>query len=240
MAFVHGKDTAVLFNATDLSTYLSSLSTARSQELADTTTFGASAKTFISGFGDGTITAEGYWDGTAAAVDAVFAASIADATGTPILTVSRNGMDAPGDIAELAQVKHTSYEISSGINDVTSVSAEFQATGAIRTGQVLHALEAETATASDSAVNGVAQTTTGAVAHLHVTAASAADTLDVIIEDSADGSTGWATIGTFTQATDETSERITIAGTVKQYTRASWTIAGTDPSFTFAVAIART
>ena len=239
MAFVHGKSTKVVFNGYDLSPYLNSVSAARSQELAETTTFSATAKTFLAGFGDATISAEGYWDGAAAAIDVLFNAAIASDT-AQTLTISRNAADAPGDAAELASCKQTSYEVSSGINDVTSISAEFQANGAVKSGQILHALEAETATGADSAVNGTAETTTGAVAHLHVTAASAADTLDVIIEDSANGTTGWATIGTFAQIAAIGSERITIAGTVKQYTRASWTIAGTEPSFTFLVAIART
>jgi hypothetical protein len=240
MAFAHGKSTRVLFNDTDLSPFLNACSVARSQELAETTTFGATAKTFLAGFGDGTISAEGYWDGAPDAVDEVFAAAIA-ADGTHALTIARSGLTAPGEVAELAAVKHTSYEVSAGISDVTSVSAEFQASGAVRTGTVLHALEAETATGNDTAVDGGAATTGGAVAHLHVTAASAGDTLDVIVEDSADGSTGWATIGTFTQVgAVPASERITIAGTVRRYTRASWTIGGGTPSYTFVVALART
>lgn len=238
MAFAHGKSTKVFYGSYDLSSYLNSVSLARTADQADTTTFGATYKTSIAGFTDGVISMEGFWDGTAGAIDALLAASLGSATNT-IMTISRNAADAVGDQAELVQVKSTSYEVSSSINDVTAISAEVQGDGAIGVGKILHAHEAETSTAAETSVDGGASTTTGGIAHLHVTAASAADTLDVIIEDSANDS-DWATIATFTQATAITNEAEVITGTIRRYVRASWTIAGTEPSFTFVVALART
>ncbi len=88
-------------------------------------------------------------------------------------------------------------------------------------------------------VDDAAATIDGAVAHLHVTAVSASDTILVTIEDSANSST-WATIGTFTLALAATSQRITIAGTIRRYVRCVWDVTGTGISIPFAVALART
>lgn len=65
-------------------------------------------------------------------------------------------------------------------------------------------------------------------------------TLDVKVQDSADGSTGWADLSgaTFTQVTDaaDSTEAITIdTDTAKAYIRIVGTIAGTTPSFSFGV-----
>lgn len=95
-----------------------------------------------------------------------------------------------------------------------------------------------------------AQTTTGAGAAvdlgardrllrqtLAVSAASGTSpTLDVRLEASADGVTGWQTFATFTRATAAAVEKIT-AIAPERFVRVAWSIGGTDtPSFTFAVA----
>ncbi len=76
-------------------------------------------------------------------------------------------------------------------------------------------------------------------AALHVVSASVADTLDVIIQSDADGNfgAGATTRITFAQVAAVGSQYATrVAGPITDaYWRASWTITGTDPSFTFAV-----
>jgi hypothetical protein len=72
-------------------------------------------------------------------------------------------------------------------------------------------------------------------AQLNVTAASGTTpTLDVVIEDTLDGST-WNTIGTFTQATTTTRQVINVTTPFSDTLRVRWTVGGTTPSFTFAV-----
>lgn len=75
-------------------------------------------------------------------------------------------------------------------------------------------------------------------AQLNVTAASGTTpTLNVLIEDSLDG-TNWNTVGTFAQKTAVSREVINVtAPFVNNYLRASWTIGGTTPSFTFDVLV---
>lgn len=71
---------------------------------------------------------------------------------------------------------------------------------------------------------------------LDVTAESgtASPTLDVIVETSPDGVNEWQTVGTFAQKTGVSSERNVFPG-CDRFVRAKWTIAGTNPSFTFSV-----
>ncbi len=106
---------------------------------------------------------------------------------------------------------------------------------------------ARTASANGSAVDLLGYVNPGVkdmLAYLNVGAVSGTTpTLDLKLQESDDGSTGWTDISgaVFTQATSATSETIK-AKVFKRYIRAVATIAGTAPSFTFAVvglAIAR-
>lgn len=70
---------------------------------------------------------------------------------------------------------------------------------------------------------------------LDVTAASGtAPTLDVIVETSPDGAANWQTVATFAQKTAVSSELNVFPG-CDRFVRAKWTIAGTNPSFTFSL-----
>lgn len=70
---------------------------------------------------------------------------------------------------------------------------------------------------------------------LSVTAASGTTpTLDVVIEDTLDG-TNWNAIGTFAQKAAAGREVINITVPFADQVRARWTIGGTTPSFTFAI-----
>ncbi len=75
------------------------------------------------------------------------------------------------------------------------------------------------------------------VVQLAVTAASGTTpTLNLVIEDTVDG-INWNTIATFAQmtATGAAAQRVTMPFT--DQIRATWTIGGTTPSFTFSVQI---
>jgi hypothetical protein len=71
---------------------------------------------------------------------------------------------------------------------------------------------------------------------LDVTAAAGVGpTLDVVVEDTLDG-TGWNVVGTFTQRTAVGRQVINLSTPFADRLRVRWTIAGTTPSFTFSVA----
>lgn len=72
-------------------------------------------------------------------------------------------------------------------------------------------------------------------AQLNVTAAAGVSpTLDVVIEDTLDG-TNWNIVGTFAQKGAVGREVINITTPFSDRLRVRWTIAGTTPSFSFSV-----
>lgn len=72
------------------------------------------------------------------------------------------------------------------------------------------------------------------IVQLNVTAASGTTpTLDVLVEHSID-KINWYTLGTFAEKVAAGTELLTLANAAK-FIRTSWTIGGTDPSFTFQV-----
>lgn len=67
---------------------------------------------------------------------------------------------------------------------------------------------------------------------LSITAAGGTTpTLNVKVQHSADGNT-WTDLASFTQATGASSQRKVLSG-CDRYVKATWTIGGTTPSFTF-------
>lgn len=99
---------------------------------------------------------------------------------------------------------------------------------------ILQASAAKTTTGNGAGLTGYAAAR-NLVIQLEVTAASGTlPTLDVVIQDTVDG-TNWFTIATFTQATTTTVAVQRVSTAFTDQLRASWTIAGTTPSFTFNV-----
>ncbi len=96
------------------------------------------------------------------------------------------------------------------------------------------ASEARTASGASSALAGLGPAESLRV-QLNVTAAAGTSpTLDVVIEDTLDG-TNYNTIGTFSQKTGPAREVMTITTPFSDRVRARWTMGGTTPSFTFSV-----
>lgn len=96
---------------------------------------------------------------------------------------------------------------------------------------------ARTTSGSSQALNGYGGASTLRV-QLSVTAATGvAPTLDVVVEDTLDG-TNWNTIGTFSQKTAASREVINITTVFADQLRVRWTIGGTTPSFTFSLVVA--
>ncbi len=103
--------------------------------------------------------------------------------------------------------------------------------------ETILASAARTATAAGSTRAGFGRADTLRV-QLEVTAKSGTSpTLDVIVEDTLDG-TNWNLLGTFAQLAIVGREVINITGPFSDNLRVSWTIGGTDtPTFTFNVVV---
>ena len=234
--FTHGKNAKVLANGYDLSAYFNKADFKASADVAETTTLGASAKTYIAGLEDATVSLDGYWSQEAGGSDPQLQAYL----GTTTIWTILMGGDTLGARGYGASTFDTTLEIGAEIGGAVTITAEAQST----TGQdgvvVLNPLSAKTTTGTGTQVDNTTSTANGGAAYLHVTAASGTTpSLTVKVQHSADGST-WADLATHTAVTAANqSERIAFSGTVNRYLRASWTISGTSPSFTFHLSAAR-
>lgn len=233
MAFKHGKDTEIWLNGSDVSSFFNSADFSVDVDTAETTTFKNDWKTHLVGQSGASVDTGGLYDPTFTNVSS----TLNVATGA-VLSVLPAGGAAVGDNARLVSVLSTSFKESSPVGDVVAFQWSVLASGPVAFGKVLKPLASVTLDGNGTSVDNGAQTTAGAVAHLHVTSVSAADSIIVYIEDSADN-TAWATIGTFASKTAAGAERISIAGTVRRYVRARWDVTGTAVDITFSAALAR-
>jgi len=116
----------------DISSYVNEVSFPREIESGETTAFGNTAKTYIVGLQDATISVSGMYDAT---IDAQIVAVIAALdVGTTISTASfvygPEG-SAVSRIKYLGETIVTGYEVSAGVGDVVTFSLDLQCTGAI-------------------------------------------------------------------------------------------------------------
>lgn len=134
MAFVHGKSAVFKLDDSggtlrDLSAYLEEVSMPRSIETAETTTFGSSAKSYITGLTDATISLTGKFDATA---DGYLAGVVGNAA-TLSFEYGPAGSSS-GLIKYSGECIMTSYEVGATVGDAVTASVELQVTGAITRG----------------------------------------------------------------------------------------------------------
>ena len=131
--FVHGKSTDFALDDTsgtsrNISNTITSVDFPETLDTAETTAFGSSAKSYIVGLTDATISVSGIWDAT---VDGYIAGGAEPA--------SRSFIFGPAG-STVSNVKYTgeaivtSYSISNPVGDVVTYSLDLQVTGAITRG----------------------------------------------------------------------------------------------------------
>lgn len=235
MSFVASYNSRVLIGSYSFSAYVNDVQFPSSTAMLDVTTLANSAKTFIPGQVTSTASLKGFLDPDTTSLGQYD--QINTFTSTSPLTFAPRGL-AFG--SELFMVNALRTNATTGAGVAGAVTFDLACQTALHTdfGVSLHDLTAETADGSSAAYDGGAASTTGGVAQIHVTAFSGLTSNAVIVEDSANGSSGWATIATFTSVTALTSERVTISGTIRRYVRATWDVTGTG-STTFVVGLAR-
>jgi hypothetical protein len=253
MTFIHGKDTAVLINEFDMSAYFSDASQAFNNDTAETTAFGASAKSYVIGLADGTFDLGGMFDVGAGTSATVLESILATAT-APVVTVHHNGNDI-GEPAWLMRAHQTSYSLSSPIADIVKVASSFQATGSNDTNHIVPISTSgvqltnfgnrtvSSMPITSSSVDNAASTSAGGMATLHVTSNTGNGTsYTTKVQHSADNSS-WADLVTFTvfAGAAVTEELVTVAaGTVNRYLRSSIITAdGTTGNVKYAISFAR-
>ena len=116
---------------------------------------------------------------------------------------------------------------------LTKANASFSGSGAVEEGLIHTPLGALSGASGDgTAVNNGGSSANGGVGHLHVAALALGgyDDLVLKVRHSADNST-YADLITFTAVTAApTAARVTVAGTVNQYTRSNWAYSGSGSS----------
>lgn len=131
--FIHGKSTVFKITdsgatARDISTAVSSVSFPREVDATETTSFGSSQRTYIVGLANSTVSVEGYFDST-------FDGYLNGIVGFAAQTIEYGPMGSTvSNIKYTASAILTSYELSSGVGDAVTFSAEFQITGAVTRG----------------------------------------------------------------------------------------------------------
>lgn len=247
--FVHGKGTGVLLDQYNLSEYFNSADVAQTIDVAETTSFTASSKSYIVGLQDATLSLSGLYSQDAGGSDAVLSGILGTAT-TPLVTVAFD-TGTIGNRCVTGRVHETNYSISNPVADVSSVTADFNASTDAVSNQTygLHGGVMLTAGASIAfgslgdlaSVDNSASSSSGAMAVLHVTANSVAGgTTTIKVQHSTDDST-YADLITFTavSASTLTKELKAVTGTVNRYVRATATTAGSSGSITFNIGFAR-
>ena len=238
MSFKHGKNGRALVSSYDLSSYFNEMSSSQSIETAETTAFGNSAKTYITGLNDGTISFSGMFDGSSDAVAEVFEDIIANGS-TTVITLAQDGGLTQGNSCVMAQAKQTSYDITTPVSDVVALSGEFQVTGGLRNGLILGGAVTATASANGTGIDNTASTAAGASSNVHVTANSMDAATVIKVQHSADDIT-YADLITFASVAIATltSESKTATGTINRYLRYQVTPAGSG-SITFSISLSR-
>lgn len=238
MAFSAGFRSRVLIGDFHFSPVLTDFDVPWSTDMLDTTVLTSTAKEFIPGLDTSTFTGSGWLDtdGTANAhFDQV--GDWKSATTPEPLTYAPRGLTLGQEVV-MVNALESQVSFGSQVGSVVSWSLTGQTDGATDYGVSIKDLAAITSTGNGTGVDlTTVSTTSGAVAHLHVTAFTGFSSVTIVVADSADNST-FATIGSFTAVTGLTSQRLAITGTIRRYVRYAATVTGSG-SITFAVSFAR-
>jgi hypothetical protein len=235
--FRHGRGTKVLVNEWDMSTYFKDASASGTADTGETTAFGSEVKTYVIGMTDGRVSLGGMFSGDVQGVDETFQA-IFGLEAAANLTYAPEGL-ALGRRVWGMTAHETSYQVQGSVSDIVAVSAEFQATGGLRSGYSLgDPATAVTATGNGTAVDtGIPSSTAGGWGMLHALASTSVGTVTVALQHSTTFGGTYTTIPGATFAVlgagVEGSSRVDIAPgvTINQFVRATYTFGSAGGSF---------
>lgn len=131
MAFVHGKASVFKIEDSggtlrDLTAYTTDVNFPRDIDMAETSTFGNTYKTFIQGLANASFSISGRYDSTATTGPDAVLSSLVGAANPSTFEYGPEG-GTSGKIRFTGDVWMSNYEITSSIGDVVGFSAQFQA-----------------------------------------------------------------------------------------------------------------
>mgnify|MGYP001564869925 CR=1 FL=1 len=227
MAFAHGRNGRVFINGFDISAFLKQAGGGATVQMLDTTAFGTTDDmTFIPGPKKATMKMNGLLDETAVTgigtlLEAAFGAA------NSIFTLVPSSGDVIGQACFGFSANLGTYNLDTSVGGIGKLDAEATSNYGWERLIIHHAMTTEVASATGAAQDNGASSANGGVGFLQVPDITGITALDVVIQDSADGSTGWATILTFASVTaDRAKERVAITGTVRRFTRYVATFTG--------------
>lgn len=227
------KDQKLWFGGYDLTGIMNALGLDYGAEMQDNTVFGDDTKSNKGGLKTVAMQCEGLFDTTA--YDKV----LFDNIGVADVPVSFGSSGDEGDPAYTFKAIAGEYSPGGTVGELLAFSVGGSSTGSLVRGTLM-VNGTKTTTGNGTARQlGAVLATQKVYAALHVISATAADTLDVIVEsdDNAD-MTSATTRLTFDQQTVIGSDWQELAGAITDdYWRVSWTITDVDPSFQFVVIV---
>lgn len=243
MAFTHGYLANILLDGFVATDYLSELSEEGEIDVAETTVFGHTAKQYVPGLEDSTVSFSGRFDSNTTDDTLSFSYKIDSLLRQETQATVMPRGDGLGELCYLVRGIVTSQSIEASVDDIAAVELEMQNTNGLQRGVVLHPLGSQTTTDTTTGttpVDNSTASTKGATAVLHVTnvTGTGSPSLDVKVQHSTDENT-WADLITFGSKTAKGSEFASATGTVNRYLKVIWTIDGTNPEFAFHVALHR-
>lgn len=242
MAFSHGTQARVWLDGHAASCVVNEVSIDAEVDTAETTTLCKTAKTYIPGLEDGTVSLSGFFDTDTADPAGTLESVLHDRARTlfPILYYPQGG-DMAGDPAYIMNGFLSSYAIGTSVSEAATVEMEYQTSSGFIRGLVLQPEITVSVSDDGDHYDSLTATTDGGAAILSVSAASGTSPeLNVVIEHTADDPSGtpvWSTLATFNTAEGISSEIVPLVGTVQRYLRVVWTVSGASAEFTFNVTI---
>lgn len=128
MAFNHGSVATMSLDGTDVSEYLSEAGLEREIDSAETSALGTTAKTYVPGLTDASFSLSGMFDPT---IDAALDGWHGVAS---VPFIYHPAGDGNGLVEYTGNAILTSYGISTSVDDMASIEAEFQVTGPVTRG----------------------------------------------------------------------------------------------------------
>lgn len=128
MAFRAGRNAAITFGGTALTSYIDSMEMSFETDTAETTTFGNVGKTYITTLTGLSVSLSGHWDPTTSTGPDALVSAIQNA-GTAVSVVAYPGGTASGQVSYTFSGIITSYSPASEVGDDVKWSAEVLASG---------------------------------------------------------------------------------------------------------------
>lgn len=236
---INANNTTVLYDNFALAAYLKSAAPNISVAMLDATTLADSSLQYLPGLRTNQFSLSGLFDSATGAGTLLNDITSNLGSETAVATTISPAGFAAGNPAWLLPALTVDYQLSSTVADLVPFTLNLGAAAPAGPGLCLTALAAQTASGNGTSQDNGAASSNGAVCHLHITDVSGSTpSMTVVVQHSTNNST-WTTLGSFSAATAVGSQTLQVSGTVNRYVRASFTISGTNPSFTTLVAVSR-